>query len=313
MYFIRPSYCPYCSKFAESHYYDNDEPITDINGNPGLFTYRGPALIQELQVVIQYCDDCAKGPDATRYLKLGIPMDKFLEYCTDEEYARRLKKIIAQLLDRSRRKGEKGKIIHRAQIERDNQQFLQTMVTLQADGKRLLRGEDLGRRKRKEETAKRLHRWLSGIGRGRQQHPGQMPDTAPSASNDAGRHTQVDEKSFWVGVPDREGDEDENDAHESVPHEEAPHEEDPHDNHAHENDNHAHGNGHHTHGSNNHAHETDGHGDEAHKGEPHEGEAHHDQPHADDTHADEPREDEPDKDDTDDAVTTKMSSLEFGH
>jgi len=269
-------------------------------------------------------------------------MDKFLDYCNDEEYARCLKKIIAKLLDRSRRKGEKGEIIHRPQIERDNQHFLQTMATLQADGKRLLKGEDLGRRKRKGETVKKLQRWLSGIGRGRQQHPGQMPDTAPSASNDAGRHTHVDEKSFWVGVPDREGDDDENDAYESVPYEEVPHEEVPHEEVPHEeapleeapheeapHEEAPHEEAPHEEASHredlhdNHAHETDGHDDDPYEGELHEGEAHDgdpyddqphdDQPHTDEPHADEPREDESDKDDADDALTTKTSSLEFGH
>ena len=208
MYFIRTAYCPYRDHFTETHFYDNDdEPIIRPNGRPNAYTHRGPALIQELQTVIQYCDDCALKPAATRYLKLGIPLDKFLEYCDDKDYANELETIIGKLLDKCRRAGEKGQMTDRAEVERDEQHFRQAMVPLQADGKRMLRGEDLGRRKRKGETVKKLQKWLRGIGRGRQQHPDQVPDTAPSTSVDAGYHMRVNENNFWVGVPDPEEDE----------------------------------------------------------------------------------------------------------
>ncbi|MCJ1245073.1 hypothetical protein MMC30_002274 [Trapelia coarctata] len=277
MYYIRTEYCPHCSRYAEIHYYDHDEPIIKHNGRSDAFAYRGPALIQEIQTLIQYCDCCAKDPNATRYLKLGIPLDKFLEYCTDKEYAKRLEKTIAKLLDKARRDGQKGEIIDMAEIERDDQHFLQTMVTLQADGKRMLRGEDLGRRKRKEETAKKLQRWLSGIGRRKQQHSGQDSHTAPSTSDDAGRQIQVDEKSFWIEPPDRDFLEDENGAHQDDAHQGDAHQDGDNENHVHEAD--------------------------THQGDAHPGDAHQDDDH----------EDHPHEDQADNHGTTKMSNLELQH
>lgn len=67
-------------------------------------------------------------------------------------------------------------------IERDDDHFLQTMVTLEAAGKRMCLSEDLGRRKHKGEKIKIWQRWLSG--RGRQEKTTRVPDTAPSPNQD---------------------------------------------------------------------------------------------------------------------------------
>jgi len=212
MYVIRTSFCPHCNTYEEFHDYDNDQPIAERDDRLCEFTYRGPALIQEVQTVIQYCDVCAQDPSASRYLKLGIPLDKFLEYCNDEEYAKYLEKTITRVRDEFKTEAEKGEIINMVDIERDDEHFLQTMVTLQADGKRMFMGEDLGRRKHKGEKVKKWQRWLSGIGRGRQQKTARVPDTTPSSSEEQGRKPCLDEKMFWIDVPDRDSINDEDDA-----------------------------------------------------------------------------------------------------